>query len=98
MATSTGIFFGFQEMLNGRGNLTIKTFITPDMLYTHQEQNMFRFCEANIRLQKHMKTLYRGGNAFSVIDNSPEATELIKVIEEYKSEMHPNPEVVELAR
>jgi hypothetical protein len=98
MATSTGIFFGFQETLNGRGNVTVKTFVTPDMLYTHQEQNMLRFCEANIRLQKHMKTIYRGENAFSVVDNSPEAPELIKVIEEYKSEMHPNPEVVELAR
>ena len=39
-----------------------------------------------------------GGNAFSVIDNSPEATELIKVIEEYKSEMILSPEVVELPR
>ena len=98
MATSTGIFFGFQETLNGWGNVTVKTFVTPDMLYTHQEQNMLRFCEANIRLQKHMKTIYRGKNAFTMIDNSPEATELIKVIEEYKSEMILIPEVVELAR
>lgn len=98
MATSTGIFFGFKETLNGRGNVTIKTFVTPDMLYTHQEQNMLRFCEANIRLQKHMKTIYRGKNAFTMIDNSPESTELIKVIEEYKSEMILIPEVVELPR
>ena len=33
-----------------------------------------------------------------MIDNSPEATELIKVIEEYKSEMILIPEVVELPR
>lgn len=98
MTTSTGIFFGFQEIQDGHGNLTIKTFVTPDMLYTHQEQNMLRFCEANIRLQKHMKTIYQGNNAFSVIDNSQEATELISIIEEYKSEMIPSPEVVELAR
>ena len=68
------------------------------MLYTHQEQNMFRFCEVNIRLQKHMKTIYRGENAFTMIDNSPEATELIKVIEKYKSNMILSPEVVELPR
>lgn len=98
MATSTGIFFGFQEIQDGHGNLTIKTFVTPDMLYTHREQNMLRFCEANLRLQKHMKTTYRGNNAFSVVDNSQEATELLSIIKEYRSEMLPNPEVLELAR
>ena len=98
IATSTGIFFGFQEIQDGHGNLTIKTFVTPDMLYTHREHNMLRFCEANIRLQKHMKTIYRGNNAFSMIDNSQEATELLSIIEEYRSEMIPNPEVMELAR
>lgn len=98
MATSTGVFFGFQEIQDGHGNVTIKTFVTPDMLYTHREHNMLRFCEANIRLQKHMKTIYKGNNAFSVIDNSQEATDLLSIIEEYRSEMIPSPEVVELAR
>lgn len=45
-----------------------------------------------------MKTLYRGKNAFTMIDNSPETTELIKVIEKYKSDMIFSPEVVELPR
>ena len=98
MATSTGIFFGFQEIQDGHGNLTIKTFVTPDMLYTHREQNMLRFCEACLKLQKHTKTIYNGKNALSVIDNSQEATELISIIEEYRSKMIPSPEVVELAR
>lgn len=98
MVTSTGIFFGFQEIQDGRGNVTIKTFVTPDMLYTHQEHNMLRFCEASLRLQKHTKTIKRGNNAISVVDNSQEATELLSIIEEYRSEMVLSPEVVELAR
>ena len=98
MTTSTGIFFGFQEILNGHGNLTIKTFVTPDMLYTHHEQNMLRYCEACLRLQKHMKTTYRGNTAYSMIDNSQEAAALLSIIEEYRHEMIISPEVLDLAR
>jgi len=98
MTTSTGVFFGFQEIIGGHGNLTIKTFVTPDMLYTHKEQQMYRFCEANLQLQKHMKTVYQGNVAMSMIDNSPEANKLIEIIKEYQNEMTLAPEIIELNR
>lgn len=96
IATSTGIFFGYQEIVGGHGNLTIKTFITPNMLYTHKEQNLYRFCEANLRLQKHTKKVSRGKLSISMIDNSLEAQEALDVIQEYSNEMKFIPDVVEL--
>ena len=97
-ATSTGVFFGFQEFSEGYGNITFKTFVTPDMLYTHKELNMYRYSQAYLQLQKHMTTKYHGNMAVAVIDNSPEATELLEIVKEYESQLQPNPEVLDIPR
>lgn len=98
VTTSTGVFFGFQEFSEGCGNITLKTFVTPDMLYTHQELNMYRYSQAYLQLQKHMTNKYHGNMAVSVIDDSPEATELLGIIKEYESQLQPNPEVLDIPR
>jgi hypothetical protein len=87
MVTESGVFFGglYHDEKEGSCYIDVRTFITPELIATHEQHDMYRCAKAHMELGRYTTDKVEGNSCMSYVNMTPEAKRLMKIIEEYKT-------------
>lgn len=87
MVTESGVYFGglYHDEEAGSCYINVKTFITPEMIATHEQHDMYRCAKAHMQLEKYSIDKVEGENCISYLKLTPESKRLMKIVDEYKT-------------
>lgn len=87
IVAESGVYFGrkFHDEDVGSCYVNIKTFITPDMIVTHEQHDMYRCAQAHMELNKYVHERVIGKDCIAYLEDNSETKRICAIIDEYKS-------------
>lgn len=87
IVAESGVYFGgfYHDEDVGSCYINIRTFITPEMIATHEQHDMYRCAKVHIELEKHSINKVEGSNCISYLKQTPESKRLMEIVDEYKT-------------